>query len=136
MLTQKFNSNYCLKGNDMDPLQTEPDRHDIGITGAQGFWISKKFGHPTSGSGGKKKFEWYLKMNTPTDTHTHIWTNRLIESIGPEGRCFENIIVSLVVSSCLTKRNGDFWSKRAFLNFPNILTFNLTPRKFQIKINM
>ena len=35
-------------------------------------------------------------MNKQTDrhthkhTHTHIWTTRLIESIGPEGRCFEN----------------------------------------------
>ena len=28
--------------------------------------------------------------DTQTDTHTHIWTFRLIESIGPEGRCFEN----------------------------------------------
>ena len=27
-----------------------------------------------------------------TDTDTNIWTFRLIESIGPEGRCFENII--------------------------------------------
>ena len=25
-----------------------------------------------------------------THRHTHIWKNRLIESIGPEGRCFEN----------------------------------------------
>ena len=27
---------------------------------------------------------------THTHTHTDIWTNWLIESIGPEGRCFEN----------------------------------------------
>ena len=25
-----------------------------------------------------------------TDRQTHIWTFRLIESIGPEGQCFEN----------------------------------------------
>ena len=27
-----------------------------------------------------------------THKHTHIWTFRLIESIGPEGRCFENYL--------------------------------------------
>ena len=35
------------------------------------------------------------KTNTQTDLQTHrqtdnIWTNQLIESIGPEGQCFEN----------------------------------------------
>ena len=33
-------------------------------------------------------FKRYLKKWTDTQTHTR--TNRLIESIGPEGRCFEN----------------------------------------------
>ena len=28
-----------------------------------------------------------------TDRHTHIWINRLIESIVPEGWCFENVIL-------------------------------------------
>ena len=30
--------------------------------------------------------------HTDRHTHTHIRTFRLIESIGPEGRCFENIM--------------------------------------------
>ena len=29
-------------------------------------------------------------MNTQTHKHTHIWTIWLVESIGPEGQCFEN----------------------------------------------
>ena len=29
-------------------------------------------------------------MNRQTNKQTDIWTFRLIESIGPEGRCFEN----------------------------------------------
>ena len=31
---------------------------------------------------------------THRHTNTHIWTFRLIESIGPEGRCFENTLAS------------------------------------------
>ena len=63
------------------------------ITFPQGFRISKNIGHPTSGSGGKKTVKRYLKSehtDRQTDKHTHIWTFRLIESIGPKGRCFEN----------------------------------------------
>ena len=57
----------------------------------QGLWISKNIGHPTSGSGGKNTFKLYLKSeHTHTHKHTNIWTFRLIESIGPEGQCFEN----------------------------------------------
>ena len=37
---------------------------------------------------GKKTFKRYLKSEH-TDTWTDRQTNRLIESIGPEGRCFE-----------------------------------------------
>ena len=51
------------------------------------------FGHPTSGSGGKKAFKRYLKSertDRQTDRRTHRRTFRLIESIAPEGRCFEN----------------------------------------------
>ena len=74
-------------------------------TSPQGSRIAKNIGHPTSGSGGKKTFKRYLKSehtdgqthrrtNTQTDKHTdgqtHRRTFRLIESIGPEGRCFEN----------------------------------------------
>ena len=54
--------------------------------------LKKNIGHPTSGSGGKKTVKRDLKSEQ-TDTQTHgqtdILTNRLIESIGPEGRCFE-----------------------------------------------
>ena len=58
------------------------------------FWISKNIGHPTSGSGGKKTFKRYLKSeetDRQTDGQTNRRTIRLIESIGPEGQCFENL---------------------------------------------
>ena len=65
----------------------------LSITFPQGFRICKNIGHPTLGSGGKKTFKRYLKSEQ-TDRHTDVQTdgrtNRLIESIGPEGRCFEN----------------------------------------------
>ena len=32
-----------------------------------------------------------------TDGQTHRRTNRLIESIGPEGRCFENLLVGCLI---------------------------------------
>ena len=44
-------------------------------TFSQGFQISKIFGHPTSGSGGKKTFERYLKSEQ-TDRRTHGQTHR------------------------------------------------------------
>ena len=65
----------------------------LSITFPQGFRISKNIGHPISGSGGKKTDKRYLKSehtDRQTDRQTNIWTFRLIESIGPEGRCFEN----------------------------------------------
>ena len=58
---------------------------------------SKQFGYWTSGSWGKNTFKRYLKSEQThwqTDRQTHIWTNRLIESIGPEGQCFENLIIT------------------------------------------
>ena len=58
----------------------------LSITFPQGFRISKNIGHPILGSGGKKTVKQYLKSE-----RTHIWTNRFIESINPEGRCFENV---------------------------------------------
>ena len=64
----------------------------LSITFPQGFRISKNIDHPTSGYGGKKTVKRYLKSeqtNRHTNTQTDIWTFRLIESIGPEGRCFE-----------------------------------------------
>ena len=80
----------------------------LSITFPQGFRISKNIGHPTSGSGGKKTVKRYLKSEQ-TDRHTHtqtniIWTFRLIESSGPEGRCFENlcfVILGLTMNSLL-----------------------------------
>ena len=62
---------------------------------------SRNIGHPTSESGGKKTVKRYLKSeqthrrthgqtDTRTDGHTDRQTFRLLESIGPEGRCFEN----------------------------------------------
>ena len=70
----------------------------ISITFPQGFRISKIFGHPASGMGGKKKLKRYLKSehtdkHEHTQTDKHIWTNRLIESIGPEDQCFENLYI-------------------------------------------
>ena len=57
----------------------------------QGFWISEVVGHLTSESGGKKMFKRYPKNwaygQTNTQTHRRIF--QIIESIGPEGRCFE-----------------------------------------------
>ena len=41
--------------------------------------------------GAKRRLNGTSKVNTHTDTQTHIWTFRLIESIGPEGRCFEKV---------------------------------------------
>ena len=67
----------------------------------QGFQISKNCGHPTLGRGDKRTIKRYLKSEH-TDAHKHrqtkIWTNWLIESIGPEGRCF--------VNANLTERNS------------------------------
>ena len=67
----------------------------LSITFPQGFQISKKFEHPTSGSGGKKTLKRYLKSehtDKHTDKQTHGRTFWLIESIGPEGRCCENML--------------------------------------------
>ena len=43
--------------------------------------------------GAKRRLNGTSKVNRHTDTQTdtHTWTNRPIESIGPEGRCFENM---------------------------------------------
>ena len=53
----------------------------------------KNIWHPSSGRGGKKTVKRYLKSeqtDTRTDRRTDRQTFRLIESMGPEGRCFEN----------------------------------------------
>ena len=62
----------------------------LSITFPQGFRISKNIAHSTSGSGGKKTFKRYLKSEQ-THRQTDRRTNRLIESIGPEGQCFEKL---------------------------------------------
>ena len=48
--------------------------HSFPLTFSQRFWNSKNVGHPTSGSGGKKKFKRYLKtkVNTQTNTDKHM----------------------------------------------------------------
>ena len=47
--------------------------------------------------GAKRPLNSTSKVNRHTNTQTDIWTNRLIESIGQEGQCFENeIVVELV----------------------------------------
>ena len=40
--------------------------------------------------GAKRRFNCTSKVNRQTHTRTNTWTFRLIESIDPEGRCFEN----------------------------------------------
>ena len=65
----------------------------LSITFPQGFRISKNIAHSTSGNGGKKTVKRYLKSehtDKQTDGQTDRRTNRLIESIGPKDRCFEN----------------------------------------------
>ena len=79
----------------------------------QGFQIAKHIGHPTSGNGRKKTFKLYLKsehMDGQTDTRTRRRTFRLIESIGPEGRCFEYSDITMVdkrASATLIVEKGD-----------------------------
>ena len=66
-----------LKCSNLRPL--------IFITFPQGFRISKKIGHLTSGSGGKRRLNGTLKVKTRTDRLTRRQTFSLIESISPEG---------------------------------------------------
>ena len=53
--------------------------------------------------GAKRPLNGTLKVNRQTNRQTDIWTFRLIESIGPKGRCFENLIKKLNLS-----KNGFF----------------------------
>ena len=80
-IARRFQTTSKQKCSNVRPL--------LSITFPQGFRISKNIGHPTSGNGGKKTVKRYLKSEQ-TDTQTDGRTFRLIESIGPEGRCFEN----------------------------------------------
>ena len=81
----------------------------LSITFPQGFRISKNIGHRTSRSGGKRPLNGTSKVNRQTDRQTdkptNIWTFRLIESIGPEGRCFENFIIK-------QSNNGNIHTRR------------------------
>ena len=43
----------------------------LSTTFPQGFRISKNIGHPTSGSGAKRRLHGTLKVNTQTDGQTH-----------------------------------------------------------------
>ena len=52
--------------------------------------------------GGKKTFKRYLKSEH-THRRTDRRTNRLIESIGPEGRCFEKPSIRLTLCVCTLK---------------------------------
>ena len=56
----------------------------------QGFQISKNIGHPTLEKGQKDVviLPESEHTNTQTHKHTHRQTFKLIERIGPEGRCF------------------------------------------------
>ena len=40
-----------------------------------------------------------LNGTSKVNRHTDVRTNRLIESIGPKGRCFENVLVVTKVST-------------------------------------
>ena len=68
----------------------------LSITFPQGFRISKKYWTSDFGKWGQKRpLNGTSKVNRRTDGQTDGRTDRrtfrLIESIGPEGRCFENI---------------------------------------------
>ena len=78
--------------------------------------------------GDKKTVKRYLKSEQ-TDTRTDERTNRLIESISPEGRCFENMLlnmqVNLVYKKCMhsskktllrrVKKNKNHFTKLSIL---------------------
>ena len=97
------NSDNHLAVSDQTILKCSNVRPLLSITFPQGFRISKNIGHPTSGSGNKKTVKRYLKSEQTdrrtdgqtdrrTDGQMDRRTFRLIESIGPEGRCFENTV--------------------------------------------
>ena len=55
----------------------------LSTTFPQGFWISKNIGHPTSGSGAKRRLNDTSKVNTQTNTQTDISTYRKHRPRGP-----------------------------------------------------
>ena len=63
--------------------------------------------------GAKRRVNGTSKVNRQTDRQkdrqTHIWTNRLIENIGPEGQWFENnksMISHVSINDCAHKLFG------------------------------
>ena len=82
-------------------------------------------GHPTSGSGGKKTVKRFLKSEQ-TDKQTNRQTDRrtfqLLESIGPEGQCFENNFTPQQPMRC---------SQGSFRNSRDVLLRNIFRITFQ-----
>ena len=121
-------------------------RPHLSITFPKGFRICKNIGHPTSESGGKKTFKWYFKSeqtDTQTDSQTDVQTdgrtNRLIESIGPEGRCFENakacrvsLTKSILMDFC--KQQLVKWAGLYFQLCKGITCYNLYKIRFIILV--
>ena len=67
--------------------------------------------------GAKRRLNGTSKVNTQTDTQTHRRTNQLIESIGPEGQCFENFeqkITHVFLRVFVTKCTYRIWVFLAF----------------------
>ena len=71
----------------------------LSITFPQELRISKNIWHLTLGSGGKKTFNRNLKSEH-AHGKTHGRTFQLIESIGPEGGCFENYTSPKILHHC------------------------------------
>ena len=53
--------------------------------------------------GAKRPLKGTSKLNRRTDKQTHGRTFQLIESIGPEGRCFENLALKKLIEENSTK---------------------------------
>ena len=94
----------------------------LSITFPHGFRISKNIGHLTSGSGGKKAFKRYLKSEH-THTHTDRQTDGLIESIGPEGRCFEKFSIQVRFETWTLEYLNPFWNLIFGISKVNLLSF-------------
>ena len=95
-LPRQLYSLYEQKFSNLRPL--------LSITFPQAFQKSKKFGHWTSKSGGKKTVKWSEKVwqtNEQTNKQTHMQTFRLIERIGIEGRFFENCFKMYAMSKSM-----------------------------------
>ena len=118
----KSPKNYFFFAASLDHFQTKMFKSEtiFSITFPKGIQISRNIGYPMSGRRGKKTFKQYLKSEH-TDTQTDI---ALIESIGPEGRCFEITHLSQLCSGGVKKlkpfRKSIFYSILVF----SVKTFN------------